>query len=67
MTGTVQEIFKELEDQLKGFLVHRYIKMKQAEHMTKVLCSCDGETILLEVDFSENSSLISQDEIQSAR
>ena len=34
--------------------------------MTKVLSSCDGESILLQADFSENASLISQDEIQSA-
>ena len=67
MMGTIQEIFENQlkRNELKGFLVHRYIKRKQAEHMTKVLSSCDGECILSQVDFSENASLISQDEIQS--
>ena len=51
---------------VKGLLVHRHIKSKQDAHMTKILSSCDGESILLQVDFSENASLISQDEIQSA-
>ena len=46
MRGTVQKIFENLEDQLKGFLVHRYIKRKQAEHMTKVLGNCDGKSVL---------------------
>ena len=66
MIGTVQEIFKNVEEQLKGFLVHRYIKGKQAKHMTKVLSSCHGKCSLLQVDFLENTSLISQDEIQFA-
>ena len=66
IAGTVQEIFENLEDQLKGFLVHRYIKRKQVEHMTKALSTCDREFILLQVDFSENASLTSQDKIQSA-
>ena len=61
MAGTIQEIFEELENQLKDFLVQRYIKRIYAEHMTKFLCSCDGESILLQVDFSKNASLISQD------
>ena len=67
MMGTIQEIFENQlkSNELKGFLVHRYIKRKLAEHMTKVLSSCDGECILSRVDFSENASLISQDEIQS--
>ena len=63
--GTVQEILENLEDQLKDFLVHRCIKRKQVEHMTKVLSSCDGESILLQADYSENAGLISQDEVQS--
>ena len=59
MKGTIQ-------DQLKGFLVHRYIKRKQDKHMTNILSSCDYESILLQVYFSENAGLISQDEIKSA-
>ena len=34
--------------------------------MTKALSTCDREFILLQVEFSENASLISQDKIQSA-
>ena len=48
----------------KDFLVYRYIKWKQAEHMTKALSSYGGESILLQADLFENASLISQDENQ---
>ena len=34
--------------------------------MTKVLSSCYGESILFQVDFLENVSLINQDKIQPA-
>ena len=34
--------------------------------MENLIGSCDGKTILLQVDFSENASLLMQNEIQSA-
>ena len=48
------------------FLTHRYVKRIQASHMENLISSCDGKTILRQVDFSENATLLMQNEIQSA-
>ena len=47
-------------------LVHHYVKSKQAAHMEELIASCDGENIVLQVDFSENATIKMQSEIQSA-
>ena len=47
-------------------ITHRYVKRIQASHMENLISSCDGKTILLQVDFSEHTSLLMQNEIQSA-
>ena len=66
ITAAVSCVFDELKNQVNRFLIHRYIKRKQAAHMEKILHNCDGESILLQIDFSENASLMMQNEIQSA-
>ena len=45
------------------FLKHHYVKRIQASHLENLISSCDGKTILLEEDFSENASLLMQNEI----
>ena len=42
------------------------MKRKQAAHMEKLIASCDGENIVLQVHFSENAAIKMQNEIQSA-
>ena len=64
--GTVDDAFKSLSRQLKPFLLHTYVKRKQAAVFSKLVSSCDGESIVLQVDFSENATIASQREIQSA-
>ena len=66
ITSNVQDAFSELKDQLKPFLIHVYIKHKQAAHMEKLKNEVDEKKILLQVDFSENATLLDQNEIQSA-
>ena len=64
--GTVGDAFAELKSKLKEFLLHTFIKRKQAAQMDKMIAQCDTENIVLQVDFSENATIASQHEIQSA-
>ena len=64
--GTLQDVFDELKQQLEPFLLHTFIKRKQAKSFELLIEKCDGENILLQVDFSENATITSQREIQSA-
>lgn len=65
ITSSVTEAFVHLQQLLNTFLMHVYIKRKQAGHIKMLKESVDGITILMQVDFSENASLLSQNEIQS--
>ena len=64
--GTVGDAFAELKSKLKEFLLHSFIKNKQAAQMDKMIAQCDTENIVLQVDFSENVTIASQHEIQPA-
>ena len=66
ITATVSHVFDELKNQVSSFLIHRYIKRKQSTRMEKLINECDGESVLPQIDFSENASLLMQNEIQSA-
>ena len=66
MQAPACEVFTKLQDKLKAFLVHVYVKRKQSEHMKNMKNSVDGIKVFLQVDFSEKASLVSQNEIQSA-
>ena len=61
----VLDVFEEMKNQLKAYLIHVYIKRKQAGYQQALISKVDGIKILLQVDFSENASLQQQDEIQS--
>ena len=62
ITATLNDIFEDLREKLNNFLIHRYTKRKQQAHFFKLI---DGSSIFL-VDFSENATIIHQDEIPSA-
>ena len=64
--STAEDTFNELKHQLKPFLIHVYVKRKQAAFMEHITNNVDGKTIALQVDFSENATLACQNEIQSA-
>ena len=66
LVGTVNDAFTELKNQLKQFLIHTFIKRKQAGYMSDLVSKWDGENAVLQVDFSENAAIASQFEIQSA-
>lgn len=66
MTDTVDAVFNELKKQLSTFLLHTYVKRKQAASFDSLKNSCDGKSIVLQVDFSENAMIAAQKEVQAA-
>ena len=55
--STVMEAFQKLESQIKPYLIHVYVKRKQAAYMNMLQTKANGENIVIHVDFSENASL----------
>ena len=45
---------------------HTYVKRKQAASFKSLVEGCDGKSVVLQVDFSENATIASQREVQSA-
>ena len=66
ITATVGDLFEELKSHTNNFLIHHYVKRKQAVHMEKLISECGGISIVLQVDFCENASLLTLNEIQPA-
>lgn len=66
LSGTVQELLAELHDQTPKFKVHTYVKKQQSDTFEARKKETSESEILLQVDFAENFSILSQDEIQSA-
>ncbi len=66
ITGTVEECFLELKTQVQPFLLHTYVKREQSASFKSLVKECDGNSVVLQVDFSENATIASQREIQSA-
>ena len=66
MTDTVDAVFNELKKQLSTFLLHTFVKRKQAASFDSLKNSCDGKSIVLQVDFSENVTIAAQKEVQAA-
>lgn len=64
--STVHGVFDELKAQLKYFLIHTFVKRAQADTFNNLKSAVDGSNILIQLDFSENASLLAQNEIQSA-
>ena len=66
LLGTVADAFSLLKKQLQPFLIHTFIKRRQAAHLDTLVSQCDTKKIVLQVDFSENATIMSQNEVQSA-
>ena len=64
--SAIVNVFDDFKNQMNSFLVHRYIKRKQQDHFTKLIEECDGSSAVHQVDFSENASIVNQNEIQSS-
>ena len=61
--GTVGDAFLDLKRLLKDFLIHTYVKRK---YMKDLISGVNKKKVLLQVDFSENASITTQNEVQSA-
>ena len=66
ITGKVEDCFEELKSQVGAFLLHTFIKRKQAASFKALTEKSDGKRVVLQVDFSENATIASQREVQSA-
>ena len=64
--GTVNECLNTLEKQVEFFLIHVFIKRRQAAHFEIIKSIVDDETICLQVDYSENFKLDVQDAVHGS-
>ena len=55
-----------LKSQLRGFLIHTYVKRLQQQHFESLRDNVDGKEILIQLDFLENFSFTEQNAVQSA-
>ena len=65
--GTMHDVLEELKRKLRNFLIHTYVKHRQAVYMNTLISNCDGESVVLQVDFSKNyyHSLSKRDAVSS--
>jgi len=69
ITGTVKNLYDHVVLMSQKFFRHCYIKRMQAkqyEENKKNAALLTSHTAVVQIDFSENYTCISQDEIQSA-
>jgi hypothetical protein len=64
--GSVQNCVDTLGTKIKKFLFHVFIKRQQSKFFEVLKENSTDEQCLLQVDYSENYSLVEQNEIQSA-
>lgn len=62
--GTLSDIIDELKNQLEKFILHCYEKSTQSAYFKQL--RQDPTKCVLQVDFSENFTFVTQNEIQSA-
>jgi hypothetical protein len=64
--GTVHDALEQLTNQLVAFKQHVFIKNKQAAYFNEAYQHPRPGQAIVQIDFSENASIICQDEVQSA-
>ena len=64
--GTVQDALSSLCEKLPAFKIHCFIKTKQASEFQLLHTTPRANHAVIQVDFSENATIVPQDEIQSA-
>ena len=65
-TDTDDSIFNELKKQLNTLILYTFVKRERAATFNSLKSSSDGISIVLQVDFSENATIVAQKEVQSA-
>ncbi|CAF1567393.1 unnamed protein product [Rotaria magnacalcarata] len=64
--GTIQQCLADLQEKIKPFLWHVFIKRQQASYFEQMKSSTNDETVCLQVDFSEDFRMDIQDAIQGS-
>ena len=62
---TFEDATDELAKQFLQFLPHHFVKVEQSQFFQKLMKKVSPENVLLQVDFSENFTIIHQDAIQA--
>ncbi|XP_063222679.1 uncharacterized protein LOC134531076 isoform X2 [Bacillus rossius redtenbacheri] len=65
-TGTVSDCVKKIQMQMIAFKLHQYVKRKQSKHFEDAKKNFSTHDAVIQIDFAENYTAVSQDEIQSA-
>ena len=65
-SGTIYDALQLLSERLPAFKIHAFIKSKQAKTFNEVHATTGADHVRLQVDLSENATLLQQDEVQSA-
>jgi hypothetical protein len=63
--GSLKEVLGIVEQKVKPFKLHCFVKDKQAQYFKNLRDSVSTEEAVLQVDFSENGKAMYQDEAQS--
>ena len=63
--GTFQDAFEQLQSDLPAFLIHTFIKRKQAAYFTDKINNPASGELIVQMDFSENYECVDQNSIQS--
>lgn len=64
--GTLQLLLETLENKLKKFKQHFYVHHTQSDYFRDIKENIKRHEAVLQVDFAENFTFVSQDEVQSA-
>lgn len=66
--GTLEDVIHTMANQMQHYMRHCFVKRVQSLHFEGIKTSLQDkeDTVLLQVDFAENYSVLFQDEIQSA-
>ena len=65
-SGTVQDALQLLTERVVAFKIHAFIKAKQAKTFNDMHTATRPGQASMQIDFSENATILQQDEIQSA-
>ena len=67
LSGSVDDLLREFDSQWKSYLKHSYITTQQSNYIKEIKeRASEHETIVVNIDFAENHTLLNQKEIMQA-
>lgn len=64
-TGTIQDCYEKLAESCPSFLKHTFVKRMQSNYFEESKKKVTHKSVVLQVDFAENFTILPQNEIQS--